>query len=52
MKLSSLGISCLELTGDNESVNAKSIQEADIILTTPEVRISLQLAQSSVFSYL
>ncbi|XP_058088895.1 DExH-box ATP-dependent RNA helicase DExH17 [Magnolia sinica] len=36
LKLGSWGISCLELTGDNESYNVKNIQEADIILTTPE----------------
>ncbi|KAA8548132.1 hypothetical protein F0562_004607 [Nyssa sinensis] len=35
-KLGSLGINCLELTGDNESYNIRNIQEADIILTTPE----------------
>lgn len=38
-KLGSWGINCLELTGDNESYNIKSIQEADIVLTTPEVVI-------------
>lgn len=36
-KFNSWGISCLELTGDNETYNTKNIQEADIILTTPEV---------------
>ncbi|KAL9148882.1 hypothetical protein ABFS82_12G072800 [Erythranthe guttata] len=35
-KLGSLGINCLELTGDNEYYTIKSIQDADIILTTPE----------------
>ncbi|KAK7293418.1 hypothetical protein RJT34_16283 [Clitoria ternatea] len=30
------GINCLEVTGDNESYTSKNIQEADIILTTPE----------------
>ncbi|XP_031478370.1 DExH-box ATP-dependent RNA helicase DExH17 isoform X1 [Nymphaea colorata] len=35
-KFGSLGISCLELTGDNESYNVRHLQEADIILTTPE----------------
>ncbi|CAA2997100.1 D -box ATP-dependent RNA helicase D 17 isoform X1 [Olea europaea subsp. europaea] len=35
-KLGLLGISCLELTGDNEYYNIKNIQDADIILTTPE----------------
>lgn len=32
-----LGINCLELTGDNDFYNIRNIQEADIILTTPEV---------------
>ncbi|XP_020099757.1 ATP-dependent DNA helicase MER3 homolog isoform X3 [Ananas comosus] len=36
LKLGSWGINCLEMTGDNESHNTKNIQEADIILTTPE----------------
>lgn len=36
-KFGSLGINCLELTGDNEFYNTRTIQEADIILTTPEV---------------
>ncbi|KAB1209142.1 putative ATP-dependent DNA helicase HFM1 [Morella rubra] len=31
-----LGINCLELTGDNDFYNIRNIQEADIILTTPE----------------
>ncbi|KAI7734384.1 hypothetical protein M8C21_024537 [Ambrosia artemisiifolia] len=35
-KLGSWGINCLELTGDNESYNIRNIQEADIVLTTPE----------------
>ncbi|GAV74633.1 DEAD domain-containing protein/Helicase_C domain-containing protein/Sec63 domain-containing protein, partial [Cephalotus follicularis] len=35
-KFASWGINCLELTGDNESYNTRNIQEADIILTTPE----------------
>ncbi|KAL5572762.1 hypothetical protein UlMin_022359 [Ulmus minor] len=35
-RFGSLGINCLELTGDNESYNTKNIQEAGIILTTPE----------------
>ncbi|TVU29219.1 hypothetical protein EJB05_20777, partial [Eragrostis curvula] len=35
-KLSSLGIKCLEMTGDNEFHNNKSIHDADLILTTPE----------------
>ncbi|XP_042500241.1 DExH-box ATP-dependent RNA helicase DExH17 isoform X2 [Macadamia integrifolia] len=35
-KLGSWGINCLELTGDNESYNIRNIQEADLILTTPE----------------
>uniref|UniRef100_A0A7N0TP65 DEAD/DEAH-box helicase domain-containing protein n=1 Tax=Kalanchoe fedtschenkoi TaxID=63787 RepID=A0A7N0TP65_KALFE len=36
-KFGSWGVSCLELTGDNEAYNMRNIQEADIILTTPEV---------------
>ncbi|KAF3321699.1 ATP-dependent DNA helicase MER3 [Carex littledalei] len=35
-KFGSLGINCLEMTGDNEFFNFKSIQDSDIILTTPE----------------
>ncbi|CAA0824472.1 ATP-dependent DNA helicase MER3 homolog [Striga hermonthica] len=35
-KLGPLGIHCLELTGDNEYYSIKNIQDADIILTTPE----------------
>ncbi|KAH9790843.1 DExH-box ATP-dependent RNA helicase DExH17 [Citrus sinensis] len=35
-KFGSLGINCLELTGDNEYYSTRNIQEADIILTTPE----------------
>ncbi|KAJ9562940.1 hypothetical protein OSB04_008100 [Centaurea solstitialis] len=35
-KLGSWGINCLELTGDNESYSIRNIQEADIVLTTPE----------------
>ncbi|EPS65628.1 hypothetical protein M569_09143, partial [Genlisea aurea] len=35
-KFQSIGINCLELTGDNENCSIKSIQDADIILTTPE----------------
>ncbi|XP_010528238.1 PREDICTED: DExH-box ATP-dependent RNA helicase DExH17 isoform X2 [Tarenaya hassleriana] len=35
-KFNSWGINCLELTGDNETYNIRNIQEADIILTTPE----------------
>ncbi|XP_022134426.1 DExH-box ATP-dependent RNA helicase DExH17 [Momordica charantia] len=35
-KFGSWGVSCLELTGDNETYSMKYIQEADIILTTPE----------------
>ncbi|CAK7328054.1 unnamed protein product [Dovyalis caffra] len=35
-KFGSLGINCLELTGDNEFYNTRTILEADIILTTPE----------------
>lgn len=37
-KFNSWGISCLELTGDNETYSTRNIQDADIILTTPEVR--------------
>lgn len=40
-KLGSWGINCLELTGDNEFYNIKTIQEADIILTTPEVNVDI-----------
>ncbi|KAG8071458.1 hypothetical protein GUJ93_ZPchr0006g46127 [Zizania palustris] len=36
MKLEPLGINCLEMTGDNEFYNIKSIHDADLILTTPE----------------
>ncbi|XP_027153798.1 DExH-box ATP-dependent RNA helicase DExH17 [Coffea eugenioides] len=35
-KFGSWGINCLELTGDNEHYNMRNIQDADIILTTPE----------------
>ncbi|KAJ8443907.1 hypothetical protein Cgig2_032731 [Carnegiea gigantea] len=35
-KFGAWGISCLELTGDNDSYSTRNIQEADIILTTPE----------------
>ncbi|KAL0463525.1 UNVERIFIED_CONTAM: DExH-box ATP-dependent RNA helicase DExH17 [Sesamum latifolium] len=35
-KLGPLGVNCLELTGDNEYYSIKSIQDTDIILTTPE----------------
>ncbi|XP_062219674.1 ATP-dependent DNA helicase MER3 homolog [Phragmites australis] len=35
-KLGSLGINCLEMTGDNEFYDNKSINDADLILTTPE----------------
>ncbi|KAK4846686.1 hypothetical protein QYF36_020841 [Acer negundo] len=35
-KFGSWGMNCLELTGDNEFYNTRNIQEADIILTTPE----------------
>ncbi|KAK2661719.1 hypothetical protein Ddye_000293 [Dipteronia dyeriana] len=35
-KFGSWGINCLELTGDNGFYNTRNIQEADIILTTPE----------------
>uniref|UniRef100_A0A0D9VIC9 DNA 3'-5' helicase n=1 Tax=Leersia perrieri TaxID=77586 RepID=A0A0D9VIC9_9ORYZ len=36
IKFGSLGINCLEMTGDNEFYNIKSIHDADLILTTPE----------------
>ena len=36
------GINCLELTGDNESYTPRSILEADIILTTPEVSMQME----------
>lgn len=35
-KLGSWGVNCLELTGDNENYKITDIQEADVILTTPE----------------
>ncbi|XP_073288785.1 DExH-box ATP-dependent RNA helicase DExH17 isoform X2 [Primulina huaijiensis] len=35
-KLGPLGIKCLEMTGDSEFYRISNIQEADIILTTPE----------------
>ncbi|XP_048140179.1 DExH-box ATP-dependent RNA helicase DExH17 isoform X2 [Rhodamnia argentea] len=35
-KFGSWGINCLELTGDNDAYKTRNIQEADIILTTPE----------------
>ncbi|CAN0924504.1 DExH-box ATP-dependent RNA helicase DExH17 [Linum grandiflorum] len=35
-KFGTVGVTCLELTGDNEFYDTKSINEADIILTTPE----------------
>ncbi|KAG5624417.1 hypothetical protein H5410_009635 [Solanum commersonii] len=35
-KLGSWGINCLELTGDNENYKITDIQDADVILTTPE----------------
>lgn len=37
MKFRPLAINCLEMTSDSEYYKSKSIQEADIILTTPEV---------------
>ncbi|KAI3768772.1 hypothetical protein L2E82_19605 [Cichorium intybus] len=54
-KLGSWGINCLELTGDNESYNKKNLQEADIILTTPEkfdavTRFGIQDGGLSFFS--
>ncbi|KAK4781839.1 hypothetical protein SAY86_015941 [Trapa natans] len=35
-KFGKWGISCLELTGDNDAYNVHNLHEADIILTTPE----------------
>uniref|UniRef100_A0ACD5XKN8 Uncharacterized protein n=1 Tax=Avena sativa TaxID=4498 RepID=A0ACD5XKN8_AVESA len=35
-KLGSLGINCLEMTGDSEFYNKKVIHDSDLILTTPE----------------
>lgn len=43
-KFNSWGISCLELTGDNENYSTRNIQDADIILTTPEVRYQFLFA--------
>lgn len=40
-KFNSWGISCLELTGDNQTYSTRNIQDADIILTTPEVRYQI-----------
>ncbi|XP_042463156.1 ATP-dependent DNA helicase MER3 homolog isoform X1 [Zingiber officinale] len=36
MKFGPLAINCLEMTSDSEYYKSKSIQDADIILTTPE----------------
>ncbi|CAM0873087.1 unnamed protein product [Alopecurus aequalis] len=36
VKLGSLGINCLEMTGDSEFYNKKAIHDSDLILTTPE----------------
>jgi len=36
VKLVSLGINCLEMTGDSEFFNKKAIHDSDLILTTPE----------------
>lgn len=35
-KFSTLGLSCIELTGDSDHANVKDVQAADIIVTTPE----------------
>ncbi|KAM0877618.1 hypothetical protein ACQ4PT_035389 [Festuca glaucescens] len=35
-KLGTLGINCLEMTGDSEFYNKKAIHDSDLILTTPE----------------
>lgn len=40
VKLGSLGINCLEMTGDSEFFNKKAIQDSDLILTTPEVYVT------------
>lgn len=46
-KLGSLGVDCLEMTGDNEFYNNKSIHDADLILTTPEVYVTIVLLPTS-----
>lgn len=46
-KFGLLEMNCLELTGDNEFYNTRNIQEADIILTTPEVNIQCILERSN-----
>ena len=43
-KFGSWGINCLELTSDNELYNMRNIQEADIIVTTPEVSVHIYFA--------
>lgn len=40
VKLGSLGINCLEMTGDSEFFNKKAIHDSDLILTTPEVYVT------------
>ncbi|ORY12866.1 Sec63 Brl domain-domain-containing protein [Clohesyomyces aquaticus] len=35
-KFNSLGLQCVELTGDSDAANLKSVQRANIIVTTPE----------------
>jgi hypothetical protein len=39
-KLGTLGINCLEMTGDSEFYNKKAIHDSDLILTTPEVCVT------------
>jgi hypothetical protein len=43
-KFGSWGINCLELTSDNELYNMRNIEEADIIVTTPEVSVHIYFA--------
>lgn len=43
------GINCLELAGENESYHVKNIQEADIILATPEVSMKMYATQIYMF---
>lgn len=44
VKLGSLGINCLEMTGDSEFFNKKAIHDSDLILTTPEVYVTICFA--------
>lgn len=50
-KFGSWGINCLELTSDNEFYNARNIQEADIIVTTPEVSVHIYIMAMSAHVY-